>query len=121
MHKYKKVSVEECSSCGSTINTFRHYMNATLVAFMDLLPSDGTETSVRELYKGSLKASPDAGYLIHWRLIQRTKRGWYRITPDGTRFLSGKLKVWAWVDARLKLRIDNSTWRIGVDEARKVF
>ena len=111
MHRYKTVNTENCGSCGSTVNTFRHFMNHTLVEFLEHLPHDGSARSVREIYRGSLKASPDAGYLIHWGMVERVKRGYYKITDKGIDFLNGSL-AHEWIDVRLGEIIGKSDTRV---------
>jgi len=89
----------KCVCCGQTIKLYpRKFSNVMgkflckLVSLWKHRKSNKDWISIRRINKGE-KASSDASYLVHWKLVKRGKVGLYRPTRKGEKFAKGLIRV----------------------------
>jgi hypothetical protein len=101
-HKlFEIVKREVCPTCGHERRTYRRWLHPEMVRFMTWLSRLGPGVHhTREIFPRAAKASTDAAYLTHWRLVARFGKGEYELTEQGKSFVAGILSVPPWIELR---------------------
>jgi hypothetical protein len=90
--------------CGFIMRTYRRWLTPEMLAFLKALSRKtvpcGSPIHTRRLFPTQTKASTDGSYLTKWGLVERVKKGEYRITTDGKDFILGKAQASTYADIR---------------------
>jgi hypothetical protein len=79
-----------CPACGANSKIYRRVFHAAMGRFLVRLvnaSAEGEFLESREFLPSGEKASSDASYLVHWKLVERPEVGLYRATKLGRRFV----------------------------------
>ena len=83
---------EVCPTCGHRRRFYRRTIHHEMLTFLRAVAAQRGWIHSRQIIgKKAPKASSDASYLVHWKLVEKGGTGMYRATKRGRDFLAGVL------------------------------